>query len=96
MRALRKKPGEVWETIEIPNTLEALQQEVGGHIETVTFCTYAAIVCNEEGMLKDLPRNDFLGHLWRGTILMVGVDGDEFCDIADGAIKLFTGKKNVR
>lgn len=28
MKALRKKPGEYWEQIEIPNTLEALQQEV--------------------------------------------------------------------
>lgn len=43
---------------EIPDTLEAMQAIVGGHIETVTpFTEPVAIVCNEEGKLQDLPIN---------------------------------------
>ena len=33
MKAIRKKPGCAPEIIEVENTLEALQQEVGGYIE---------------------------------------------------------------
>lgn len=37
MKAIIKKPNCKAEAIEIENTLEALQQAVGGHIETLTF-----------------------------------------------------------
>lgn len=30
MKAFRKHPGEGWELIEVENTLEALQKQVGG------------------------------------------------------------------
>lgn len=30
MKVFRKRPGEGWELIEIDNTLEALQKQVGG------------------------------------------------------------------
>lgn len=39
MKAIRKKPGCAPEIIEVENTLEALQQEVGGYIEAVTHRT---------------------------------------------------------
>lgn len=94
MKALRKKPGQYWEQIEIPNTLKALQNEVGGDIETVRIKTDATIICNEEGLIRDLPRNDFLGHIWRGTILMVGIKRDEFCDIPESAIELFLSRRS--
>ena len=48
MKAIRKKPGCAPEVIEVENTLEALQNEVGGYIETVTVASDTAIICNEE------------------------------------------------
>lgn len=83
MKVFRKRPGESWEQIEIKNTLEALQREVGGRIETVTLTTDSCVICNEEGRIKGLPVNSFLGCQFAGTILLVGVDEEEekFCDI---------------
>lgn len=67
--------------IVIPNDLHVLQQLVGGYIETVTFATDAAIICNEEGRLHGLEHNcSYLGVDFVGPILIVGVDGDEFTD----------------
>ena len=48
MKAIRKKPGCEPELIDIDNTLAALQQEVGGYIETVTIASDAVVICNEE------------------------------------------------
>lgn len=82
MKAISKKPGCEPEIIEVENTLEALQQEVGGHIETVTIASDAVVICNEEGRLCGLPYNcRFVGVDFVGTILVVGRDRDEFCDV---------------
>ena len=43
MKALLKKIGEKPEIVDIPNTLEALQETVGGYIETVTDHTAAGV-----------------------------------------------------
>lgn len=48
MKAIRKKPGAQPEIIEVDNTLAALQQEVGGYIETVSIADDVVIICNEE------------------------------------------------
>lgn len=85
MLVIRKDPGQLPELVVMENTLEALQQAVGGYIETVTFSPDAAIICNEEGRLQGLPYNcDFLGISFVGPILIVGVDGDEMCSLDDG------------
>lgn len=82
VKVIRKRPGEAPELIDIPNALEALQKEVGGYIETYTFAKNACIVCNEEGRLLDLPCcSTTLGVEFAGPILVVGVDGEEFCDV---------------
>lgn len=44
MRVIRKAPGLPPELVEMENTLAALQQAVGGYIETVTFSPDAAII----------------------------------------------------
>lgn len=82
MKIIRKRPGEDWEFAEVENTLEALQAEVGGYIETVSFLTDVCIIVNEEGRINDMPYNlNFAGlHLF-GPVLLVGVNGDEFCDV---------------
>ena len=84
MKAIRKKPGCEPEVIGIDNTLAALQQEVGGYIETVTIASDAVIICNEEGRLCGLPYNcRFVGVDFVGTILVAGRNKDEFCDVPE-------------
>ena len=83
MKAIRKKPGCEPELIDIDNTLAALQQEVGGYIETVSIAD-VVIICNEEGRLCGLPYNcRFVGVDFVGTILVVGRNKDEFCDVPE-------------
>ena len=82
MKAIRKKPGCEPEIIEVDNTLAALQAEVGGYIETVTIASDAVIICNEEGRILGLPDNGRVcGVDVVGTALIVGVNGEEFCDV---------------
>ena len=93
MKAVRKRVGEPWEVIDIENSLEALQEEVGGYIETVTLATDCALVVDEEGLLKGREYNTNLAgvHIV-GTALIVGVDFDEFCDVHQDIIKFVGGK----
>lgn len=85
MRVIRKVPGRPPELVEMENTLAALQQAVGGYIETVTLSVDTAIICNEEGRLQGLSYNcDFLGISFVGAILVVGIDGDKMCSLDDG------------
>ena len=84
MKAIRKKPGAQPEIIEVDNTLKALQAEVEGYIETVTISSDAVVICNEEGVLRSLPYNcRFFGVDFVGTILVVGRNKDEFCDVPE-------------
>ena len=73
----------------IPNTLEAKQHEVDGYIEPFGLKNGATIYCNEEGKLLGLPRNCRLcGCDFVGTLIIVGIDKDEFCSLSDEVIKL--------
>ena len=84
MKAIRKKPGCAPEIIEVENTLKALQREVSGYIETVTIASDAVIICNEEGRILGLPDNcRVCGVDFVGTVLIVGTQGDEFCDVPE-------------
>lgn len=89
MTALLLEPGKDSRTIEIENTLEALQEAVGGYIETVTFATDACLIVNEEGLLLKLPTQKILGRTFFGNALVVGVSGDEFTDVPEEAIRHF-------
>lgn len=82
MRALKIEPGKAPIAINIDNTLESLQGQVGGYIETLTFCEDTTLIVDEEGRLKGKPHNfTFLGQELVGVVLVVGVDGEEFCDL---------------
>ena len=53
MKVLKYKVNTAPELIDIENDLEAMQSEVDGYIETVTFPSVnAVLVCNEEGRSK--------------------------------------------
>jgi hypothetical protein len=89
MNVVYKAPGQKPEIIDIPNTLEALQEKVGGPIETVSFATDACVVCNEEGRILELPYNaHFCGVSFVGPILFVGINGEEFTGLSENAARL--------
>ncbi len=78
--------------IEIDNTLEALQNLVGGYIETLTVFEDAVLIFNEEGRLRGMPYNcTFCGVNLVGPVVLAGVDGDEFTDAPDSAL-IFRGE----
>ena len=83
MLILRKEPGKAPEVKQVKNELKALQNEVGGYIEVVTQMQEGvAVICDEEGRLNNKPYNMTLGGVsCVGTILIVGVDGEEFCSL---------------
>ena len=66
------------------NTLRAFQEAVGGYIETITFCLDLVLIVNEEGRIRDdVPFNCRVcdGLDLYGTIVAVGVKGDEFTSL---------------
>ena len=86
MKVLRMKG--IAELIDIPNELKDLQREVGGHIETVRLSNPDALmIVNEEGMLLNLCFNQLASLCAEfgifGTALIVGVDGEEMCDVPE-------------
>ena len=89
IRAIIKRTGEpVGHITNISNTLENLQNIVGGYIETVTCSNGVVIICNEEGRLNMLPVNcTVFPRGWSarvtlvGDIIVVGSKGDEFADV---------------
>lgn len=77
------------QVIEIDDVLEAYQGLVDGYIEVVYakgLRRYAAaMVVNEEGILKDLPCNPvasvLYGYYIAGDVVIVGVEGPDFTDV---------------
>lgn len=90
IKAVYVAPGKAPIFIEVENTLEALQQAVGGYIEAVTIPGDVCILCDEEGRLKGLQHTmkcngiDFVG-----PVLFVGIKGDEFCSIPDDYFEIY-------
>lgn len=84
MKIIMKKPGEKPEVIEIENKPFTLQEAVGGPIEVLPIAEDICVICNKEGEHLGLPHNIVLcGDILVGTILIVGVAGEEFCDLSD-------------
>lgn len=88
IKVIVKRPDEKYGHVtHVSNRLENLQKTVEGHIETVPLTTKDVIICNEEGKLKNLPRNvrmygdTVYSETLVGNIIVAGVAGDEFSDI---------------
>ena len=97
MIAIRKKPGERPEIVEIECELSALQQEVGGYIQAVPLTSDCSIICDDEGRLKGYAPNCAIAGIdFVGTILVVGVEDEDFADIRDPkmVIELLFGKSD--
>ena len=91
-------PGKAPEAVSIPNTLEALQSEVGGTIEAVyPFPEEAAVVCHDEAKLIGFPLNRALSdedgsiyNIIAGTFLVVGLSKDNFASLPSELLAKFT------
>lgn len=86
------KPGKSAEALEIPDTLKAKQEIVGGDIEVAyPFADRAAIICNENGMFleKCMPnrglrdRNGALYSILFGDFMIAGLSDDNFCSLSE-------------
>lgn len=87
------EPEGVWEEKVIPNTLEALQELVGGYIEAIRIHNELIVIVDEEGKLKNKQTNMYLpGDRLVGTVVVVGENGEEFADCPEGFRKCMKGK----
>lgn len=57
IKVVAQNPGEISRIVTVPNTLEALQELVGGYIEVHYIGNGLLLVMDEEGRLKGLPEN---------------------------------------
>lgn len=78
-----KRPDEEFGHVtNISTKLENLQKTVGGYIECVSPDPRIVIICDEEGKLIGRPENIRIpGDVIVGTLIVIGVQGDEFCDV---------------
>ena len=84
--------GHLFRLEDVENTLPALQQVVDGKIETTTLRDDGVMISDRDALPKDRPYNN-LASLIAGTgiygdALIVGADGDEFCDVPDPFLAL--------
>ncbi len=81
IRVIVKEPGKNPEARTVSNTLEALQELVGGYIEHVPLALNMGILCNEEGKIMGMQENcRICGEIFVGTIALIGSRGEEFTD----------------
>lgn len=94
MRVVLKEPGKAPEIREIENELHAMQEVVGGFIETVRMTADCIIVCNEMGRILELDPNTF-GIC--GAFFICGDAGEEFRGLtrkeADEVMKMIRGRE---
>lgn len=94
IRALKVYPRHYPIPTDIDNTLEALQEFVGGYIETVTITEKLVLICNEEGKIKNLPKN-------RELFWTIGEDKERRvirrdCLVGDALICAYDNEGNFR
>ena len=81
MRVVAKRPGEPRKVINIDNDLKALQEYVGGPVESYRLFKDVSVVCNKRGKMMGATMNmELNGIELFGPILIVGVDGAGFTD----------------
>lgn len=86
MRILIVEPERHPRIEEIPHTLEAMQQTVGGYIEiTYPWRDPIALVCDEEGLLKQLPFNRIVAPQSAifGTFFLCGIGEEDLTDLPE-------------
>lgn len=98
IKVLYVEKGKEPKAIDIDNSLEALQNIVGGYIEAVYFSD-CILLCKEERINKNLPFNTEICNddrkpvgVIRGSFVLVGQNGSEFDSLSDELIELYTEK----
>lgn len=73
----------------IDNTLQNLQEIVGGHIEVIRLESDLLLICNEEGKLMGLSPNRKVGNdMIVGTFFVCKDDGEDFGSLTDTDIQI--------
>ena len=94
MKAIYKVPNHTPIRCKIPNTLNALQSMVQGHIEVLELKRGVDLIVNEMGVLENSPLNmvlwfqeDKLEIPIYGTMLFVSAEGEDFCSLTEAQAK---------
>ena len=89
IRVVVCKPDEEAYITEIDNTLQAMQDLVGGCIQAIhPWKLDATLVCNEEGFIEALACNRIVcGEPIFGTFFICWEDGDEFASLDEKLAK---------
>ena len=91
MRAMLLK-GFLISMIDLENTLPAMQQVIGGKIETTTLRDDGVMISDRDALPKERPYNN-IASLIAGTgiygdAVIVGAEGDNLCDVPDPFLAL--------
>lgn len=85
LRVCYKRPGEAAAVREINNSIDALQGLVGGFIELAKVVSEGVgILCNEEGLMFNLPVNIY-GLV--GPLVWIGLSEDDFRSLTDEEVE---------
>jgi hypothetical protein len=83
------EPGKQPEVTKIKNELKPMQEIVGGYIETVGLGGNIILICNEEGLLMNLPANrKVAGNSIVGTFFITKADGEDFTSLTKTEINI--------
>lgn len=102
MKVLIVEPERPCRAQEIPDTLEAMQAIVGGHLQAVyPFREEVALICNEDGKNMGLPHNRPLTNDWGvpydmicGTFFLAGVGAENFVSLTEEQIQKYKSLYN--
>lgn len=93
MKVVMLEPGREARIQDIPHTLEAMQQAVGGTIQAIYPWkgVSAALVCDDEGLLKRLPFNRMVAPevFIFGPCFICGVDTEDFASLPEALADRF-------
>lgn len=75
------EPGRKPYVKEIDGSLESMQEIVDGPIEIgMGLNDNNLLICNEEGLLQELPLQILFGRMFAGTCFVCGTTGQDFTD----------------
>ena len=97
LNVLLVEPNKTPRQVEIPHTLESLQEAVGGYIEAAyPYGDMVGIICNEEGKINQLPLNRAIYgedkqmiDIIAGPFLVVGLSDNDFASLSPDLLEKY-------
>lgn len=78
------EPGKEPFRLDVQEKLESYQTIVGGYIQAVRLKNGLLLLCNEDGIMRQLPYNrNVEGHDIVGTFALVRTNGPDFTSVTD-------------